>query len=550
MFDIDNFPSRPKILFIGNAISSHVQGWINLLKNSEINVRLFSVAEGYPDSDWETKVYLTTKYPPENLDENTRLSWFPVPEEWYKHESEVELAKIKEKSREELIALNLNWGNEVNQIDKKFIYEMIDFLINIFNWKEKNSRQFSDLNLIKNFEEFYENLDKGKVKSIQNLLIKFGFVLIKWNLDQDFFSIISQQKKIFLENYLDVKKTLEGFPLTPDFPIYPLRPPAYPQSQFPLSTPAPRTNTTSQWLAQIIEGWEPDIIHTFGIDSGSEFYYETRKKFKLEKYGKWIIKVFGGSDLAFNIYKSEKSELLQNMFCECDEIIFDNQFYTNLVIEKGLLQPLKVSKISPLPGSGGIDVNFIRKKWKHHPSKRKNIVWPKSYETKWSKAVPVLLALINIWKQIQPCDIYMLTVNEEISDWLLLLPTEMKQYVHIYEGVKRSEVIDFMLNSRVMIATSLIDGIPNVIYEAMACGTIPIVSPLESIKTIMNEENVLFADNLNQLEIENSILKLMKDDILVDKLAINNLDFVKKYADLPTIQKKVVDHYESICRLE
>jgi len=549
MFNFDKYPSRPKILFIGNATSSHVQSWINLLNKSEFNIRLFSVSEGYPDSDWETKVYLTTRYPPENLNKNTRMSWHPVPEEWYEHDIRIEKAKINEKSREDLISTHLQWEKEVLEIDKKYLCDVFEFFGKISTWKDKYAVQSSNFELIEEFENIYENLSKSQTESIKNLLKKFGYMTFKWNSNLDFFSILSQFKNKLHNNLIVYKSFIENFPQIPGIPVYPIRPVPYPSSFFPIQSPEPKTRTTSEWLAQIIKDWRPDIIHTFGIESGCEFYYEVRKKYNLERYGKWVLKVFGGSDLEFNIHKIEKAQQIKNMFSECDEVIFDNQFHTNLVIKKALLQPQKVSKLSPLPGSGGIDVEFVKNQWKQFPSKRKNIVWPKSYETIWSKAVPVILALINIWEKIKPCDIYMLTVNEEIFEWLLLLPSDMKQYVHVYKGVSRMEVIDFMLNSRILIATSLIDGIPNVIYEAMACGTIPIVSPLESIKSIMNEENVMFADNLNQKEIENSIIKLLEDDNLVDRLAYNNLDVVKKYADLPQIQKKVIEHYESLCRI-
>ena len=81
-FDVDSYPGRPKILFVGNPGSSHVQGWINLLSSAKLNVRLFSCTEGYPSSEWKTKTYLITKSPPRNLDADWRQSWWPAPEVW------------------------------------------------------------------------------------------------------------------------------------------------------------------------------------------------------------------------------------------------------------------------------------------------------------------------------------------------------------------------------------------------------------------------------------------------------------------------------------
>ena len=39
-----------------------------------------------------------------------------------------------------------------------------------------------------------------------------------------------------------------------------------------------------------------------------------------------------------------------------------------------------------------------------------------------------------------------------------------------------------MTRARVMLAPSLVDGTPNSMFEAMASGALPIVSPLETIR--------------------------------------------------------------------
>jgi hypothetical protein len=58
-FDRDLFPGGPKILFIGFGESSHTHAWIDLLRNSEFNVRLFSLPSGVPPDDWLIKTYVS-----------------------------------------------------------------------------------------------------------------------------------------------------------------------------------------------------------------------------------------------------------------------------------------------------------------------------------------------------------------------------------------------------------------------------------------------------------------------------------------------------------
>src|SRR5437764_13444078 len=58
-FDIDPYPGKPKILFIGFTESSHTHSWINLLDCSELNVRLFGLPSAVPPDDFKVRTYVT-----------------------------------------------------------------------------------------------------------------------------------------------------------------------------------------------------------------------------------------------------------------------------------------------------------------------------------------------------------------------------------------------------------------------------------------------------------------------------------------------------------
>jgi glycosyltransferase involved in cell wall biosynthesis len=58
-FEFDPHPGRPKILFVGSSLSTHTHSWIDLLEDARMNVRLFSLDDGSPPSDWPVKTYLT-----------------------------------------------------------------------------------------------------------------------------------------------------------------------------------------------------------------------------------------------------------------------------------------------------------------------------------------------------------------------------------------------------------------------------------------------------------------------------------------------------------
>lgn len=435
----DRYPGRPKILFVGNPGSSHVQGWIDLINSAELNIRLFSCTDGYPAPEWHVPTYLIDKYPPSGLDPVWRESWWPAPEDW---------------------------------------------------------------------DDFYANSEK--TPKILKLLDKLFFRLSK------------------------------TYPLFSDL-----------QKALPILRPS-KSNTLSpeEWLAVVIKSWRPDIVHTIGLDEGTDYYFRVCNQYGISEHGKWIIKIFGGSDVAFKIFDKESLQSVSHIFSLATHVLFDNKYYPEVLIKKKALKPEKICPLTPVPGSGGVNVDEMHRKWSCPTSYRRVIVWPKSYETIWSKAVPVLFALRSVWNRIQPCEVYMLAVNPEMKQWFSTLPDDMRTRIQVFSGVPRKTVLEIMLKSRVVLAPSLIDGVPNVLYEAMACGALPIVSPIPTIKDVVTEKNVIFAENLNQADIEQALLKAMTDDAFVDECTARNIELVKELADVKKIQPKLIQYYKSLMNFE
>ena len=113
--------------------------------------------------------------------------------------------------------------------------------------------------------------------------------------------------------------------------------------------------------------------------------------------------------------------------------------------------------------------------------------------------------------------------------------------------IPRAELLGLMPRARVMLAPSLVDGVPNSMYEAMAAGAFPIVSPLETIRPVVeNERNVLFARNLYAHEIAEALTRAMNDDALVDAAAARNLELVRRVADRSEVRARVLAFYEGL----
>lgn len=298
------------------------------------------------------------------------------------------------------------------------------------------------------------------------------------------------------------------------------------------------------WLKTIIKNWKPDIVHTLGLDSASFRFIKIKTKFKLSGF-KWVVTIRGGSDIELERFKSDKKILFRKIFKSCDKVLADNKLTYKYAEEFGL-KICQKPNFEFVPGTGGMNIKYLSSLRKKKTSLNRTILWPKACEAVYSKGLPVLEALKIAWPQIQPCRVIMTVVDRDFKEWLNALPFEIRQSIEVYNRVDRTILLNYMANSRVVLLPSLIDGIPNSLYEAMACQTCAIVSPLETIKTIISKKEVLFARNLFPNEIAKQLIRAMNDNSLVDRLTKNSLSLVKVVANREKIIKNINHFYEEL----
>jgi glycosyltransferase involved in cell wall biosynthesis len=309
-----------------------------------------------------------------------------------------------------------------------------------------------------------------------------------------------------------------------------------------------RWKIEQHWLAKIIRKWQPHIIHTLGLDSAAYFYFETRRRHRLQDIGRWVLQLRGGSDLELSRHDPERWPKICEVLKSCDRLLSDNQQNLEYTRAAGVGEK-QLPFIGPVPGTGGIDLEAFSKAGRCRTSSRRMVLLPKAYECTWSKVLPVYEALRLAWEQIQPCEIWMLSMNPEARMWYLSLPENIRRQCCPSDRLPRNDVLDLMSKARVMLAPSLVDGTPNSLFEAMASGAFPVVSPLETIASIVQpERNVLFARNLYPEEIATALARAMNDDNLVDQASDENFSLVRKLADRSEVRKRILSFYEDVLR--
>ena len=310
---------------------------------------------------------------------------------------------------------------------------------------------------------------------------------------------------------------------------------------------ARRRQWTVAWLARVVRKWRPHVVHTIGLDPASYLYAEARERHGLEGLGRWVQQVWGGSDLELTRFDPETEPKIRSILSQADKVLSDTARNFDYLREMGIGQE-KIPAMGAVPGIGGVDLSELAND-RTPPSQRRLILWPKAYESPWSKALPVLEALKLAWPDIQPCRIVMLAMTPEVRSWFRTLPKEMQEASTVDARIPRQRVLELMRQARVMLAPSLIDGTPNTIHEAMAAGALPIVSPLETIKPLVEDnKNVLFARNLYPQEIADALRRAMTDDEFVDRAARANLGVVRGFADREMVRTKVLKFYGSLAQ--
>ncbi len=303
-------------------------------------------------------------------------------------------------------------------------------------------------------------------------------------------------------------------------------------------------------LAHVITQWKPDIIHTLGFAPAGFLFAKLHIEMKKEQHYTWIHTSRGGPELTLNHLLNEYRPRLLEVLRSCDRFIADNHVNYSLAISLGLAKE-KTSSLGIVPGTGGVDIEALSALRKEQPSRSRIIVYPKAYECPASKALPVFEAFRIAWEQIRPCKIILTALVPETLLWFRTLPQELQDSCILYDRIPRKELLAHLASARIMLAPSLSDGIPNTVYEAMACGTFPIISPLETFGTLFAEvENVLFARNLYPQEIADALITAMNNDELVDTASVNNKKLITTIADRRTIAEKVFNYYNSVAYTE
>lgn len=301
----------------------------------------------------------------------------------------------------------------------------------------------------------------------------------------------------------------------------------------------------SKFLEFILRTYKPHIVHSFAAFPTAALYAPVLKRYKNKL--KWVLQVRGGPDVYMNRFDPVKRDVLKDLFKHCDVLIADNDINYDIATELGI-ESSKKWDYGIAPGTGGVDLSEFTAALKPSLS-QKRVIWPKAYEGFESKGLPILEAIKIAWPKIKGTQFTFTAGNTELNDRLHFLPQEILDCIDVRTRIPRHEMLELMQQSRVVLAPSLLEGIPNSLYESMAAQCVPIYSPLETYSDkFADKKNVLYARNLYPQEIADALVTAINDDTLADKIAANNIAYIKEIANRGDIADNIIKLYKSLTK--
>lgn len=135
----------------------------------------------------------------------------------------------------------------------------------------------------------------------------------------------------------------------------------------------------------------------------------------------------------------------------------------------------------------------------------------------------------------------------EALEWVERL--KINQHVHLLPTLPQAQLWDLFLRAEIFVSPSVHDGTPNSLLEAMACGCLPVVGDIESMREwITPGVNGLLADANQAQVLADAIVTGLENAGLRASAAEINRKIIENRANRRQVHTQVVEFYNSLIR--
>ena len=297
--------------------------------------------------------------------------------------------------------------------------------------------------------------------------------------------------------------------------------------------------TANEKLAYILNEIQPDVVHSFEMQSCSYPILETMQKFSKIK---WLYSCWG-SDLFYYQNKPDHILKITSILNRINYIHTDCQ--RDYIIAKSLGFNGKHAGV--IPGGGGFYLEKNATLIKQITGRK--IILVKGYHHNFGRGLILVRALQNIYKDIDNLGykIVVFGAHQIVVDYCAENFLEVKIYNR--DELAHQELLELMGKSILYLGNSISDGMPNTLLEAIIMGAFPIQSNPgnASAEIVVAGKNGFLIENPNdEKAIATLILKILQDPELLQKAFDVNQKIAKERLDYTVNQQKILALYQQI----
>jgi glycosyltransferase involved in cell wall biosynthesis len=322
-------------------------------------------------------------------------------------------------------------------------------------------------------------------------------------------------------------------------------------------------DTNSLWfhaiyLAHIIKNWQPDVIHSLGVfvnwRNSSRVLLEARRILGNKLPCPWIVSTWGADlDLYPNLGEKEHCEA-EAVYKTCDGLIVEGNRDLSLARKLGF----KGKVLAKIPAFGGVTWKAQDYCSPEPPSKRRVIVLKGRDNTDsvqmggdpQGRAMTAMRAFQLCQDLLRSYYIVIVQATPAIELQAKILVATTGLNITAFPNstsMPYGQWLNLMGAARLMIAVTVSDGLPSTLVEAMSLGAFPIHSKLDTVcEWIEDGKNGLLVPPLDINAVAKAIRIALTHDALVDRAAKINETIVKKKLSDHVIRTQVISMYKAI----
>ncbi|MEM5777301.1 MAG: glycosyltransferase family 4 protein [Candidatus Aenigmatarchaeota archaeon] len=154
------------------------------------------------------------------------------------------------------------------------------------------------------------------------------------------------------------------------------------------------------------------------------------------------------------------------------------------------------------------------------------------YVGAFSKEKGIIQFINSIPYIISKRKVYIILVgNGNLNNFIkrFILIHKINNFVFLKDPVKYSTVPKILNNIKLLVVPSFSEGLPNIVIEAMACGTVVLATPVGGIPDIIEDGKTGFLLNsIDPKYIANKIIEIIDKPELLEKISKNAYEYIIK----------------------